>query len=86
MTFRWPWSKPDPEPDEDQEARGETTHDDLAEAREARAVSEQDLRQARGQRAEVERIADRIREIRQQNHLAEIFEASLRRRGESRGS
>ena len=38
----------------------------------------------RDQRSEVERIADHIREIRQTNHLAEIFEQSIKRRGEAR--
>lgn len=78
MNFRWPWIKPDPEPD--------TEDHHIDEAREAREHSERDLRKARGQRAEVERIADRIREIRQTNHLAEIFEESIRRRGRSHGS
>lgn len=71
----WPWHKEIAEPEPD--------NGDLDEARAARKRSEEDLRDARSQRSEVERIADRIREIRQQNHLAEIFEASIKRRRES---
>lgn len=65
------WGSP-PEP--------EVTDEDLNRARDARANAERELEEIRGQRGEVERIAESLRAIRQANHLVEAFERSLRER------
>lgn len=71
--MRWPWIKQEPE----------TQHNesDLQEAREARATAEHDLRKIRGNREEVERIANRLRDLRKRNHLVEAIEEQIKRRG-----
>lgn len=52
----------------------------LAEATEAREKSEADLRRIRGQRGAVERQADYFRNLRNADHLAELFEQTIRRK------
>jgi len=66
----WPWSKSDD--------LHKIIPEDMDEAREARKKSERDLHEVRGQRHEVDRIASKLREIRQENHLAEILERSIK--------
>lgn len=60
----------------------EVSDRDIERARQAREQSEQDLQDVRNRRPEVERIAGRLREIRQRNHLAEMFERSIREKGD----
>jgi hypothetical protein len=66
----WPWLKHDD--------LKKTAPEDIDEAREARKKSERELHEIRGQRHEVDRIASRLRQIRQENHLAEILERSIK--------
>lgn len=68
-----PWMKePDHRPSE---------NDHRSEAKQARQRAEKDLKKIRAQRPEIERVANHLREIRRTNHLAEIFEESIRRKG-----
>lgn len=71
--MRWPWIKPKP--------KYEPRRDDLDEARAARTTAEHDLRKIRGDREEVDRIADKLRDLRKRNHLVEAIEEQIKRRG-----
>lgn len=72
--MRWPWIKAvEIEPNHQEE--------NLDAAREARTTAEHDLRKIRGQREEVERIADRLRDLRKRNHLVEAIQEQIRQRG-----
>jgi hypothetical protein len=72
--MKWPWSRPDPEPEQDDR------QDQINEAREARKTSEHDLARVREMREEVEHVVDHLREIRTRNHLLDAFQRSLRKR------
>lgn len=81
--MKWPWVRKRHEPEEP--SRNDTQGEDLQEAKAARTTAEHELAKIRENREEVEKIADRLREIRRVNHLAEIFEASLKRRRTGHG-
>lgn len=70
--MRWPWIKA---------SEHEDRNEDLDEAREARTTAEHDLRKIRANREEVERIANRLRDLRKRNHLVEAIEEQIRQRG-----
>jgi hypothetical protein len=77
MTWKWlPWRRQEETPDDDA---------DLAAAREARQRAEEILSRVTAQRRDVDRMVRSLRRIRQQNHLIDIVEASIRdRRGDGR--
>jgi len=60
--------------------RETSTPEALAEARSARVASERDLRKVRGQRAEVERVADALRDATVQDRLTEMFAQTIKPR------
>lgn len=72
--MKWPWQR---------KLEREVATDEIdrtKQAKQARQRAEQDLKKIRENREEVEHIADRLREIRKQNHLAEIFAESIKKR------